>query len=543
MLCEAFEVSPSKEDVKYTPGSLVRSYLGSAVEIPNDVFDEVDFRSELAKFIALREFPYPYSTLPSPAAPHFINAVLNNVLRHVGRATCIPCLSKPVAVVSGILRGIAGVSRVTKRVCDHIGDSWCRSPLWLFVRVAIQMSDNPALGRSSYKSFILFFMCTLARDESNTTLSRHLLHLMSSTILRRLNKLGSSPPNWLSEMVLDTYTSLREILDERWKQLRICQSPFQNPSQDELARDTQLSLLNSGEYIRNALENHGHESVCAPFCPNHRRRGTLQNFLSSDGTFFDEAYDANPGAALYDVERSVEEGIDDWVASVTNVDDAFAQLAVLMDKYMSKDYKSIDPEHASIRLLTVIELCVALDKLVVKEVPMLADYPPLISIAPKDLGLRKTTSLHRLSCAVQYFSARNSQSRWKMSVLSNKFTKDSFPVRYYDQSPRLQQLRARIEEDAMKNATASGVQHGGSCLPCTHGEYMQHLPCRRLTTESTEISQSPLPASPFRYCSLGCLSRVPAKTSQREPSRSFEVYGGRHSVASRTYHTTWPWHQ
>ena len=470
--------------------------------MPNDVFDHVDFQSELAKLLTLGEFSYPYSTLPSPAAPHFIDAVLNDVLRHVGRATCIPRLSKPVAVVSGILRGIAGVSRVTKRVRDHIGasyqDPWRRSPLWLFIRVAIQMSDNPALGRSSYKSFILVFMCTLARDESNTHLSRHLLHLMSSTIFRRLNKLGSSTPIWLSEMALKTWTCLRETLDARWKLLSIRQSPFQNPSQDELARDTQLSLLNSGEYIRNALENHDHESVRTPFRPNHRRRGTIQDFLSSDGTYFDMAYKVNSVTTLYDVERSVEEGIDDWVASVTNVDDAFAQLAVLMDKYTHKDYTSIDPEHVSIRSLTAIELCVALDKLVVKEVPMLADYPPLISIDPKDLLLRKTTSLDRLSCALQYFSVRNSQSRFKLPVLSDEFTKDSFPVRYYDQSPHLQQLKARIEEDAMKNATASGVQHGGSCLPCTHGEYLQHLPCRRLTTESTEIvSRSPLPASPL----------------------------------------------
>ena len=463
------------------------------------MFDDVDFQSELAKFVFLGEVSYPHATHPSPAAPHFINTVLNNVLCHVGRATSVPCLTTSVAVVSGILRGIAGVSRVTKHVRDHIGgsdrDPWRRSHLWLFIRVAIQMSDNPALGRSSYKSFILFFMCTLARDESNTTLSRHLLHLMSSTILRRLNKLGSSTPIWLSEMALDTYTNLRGILDARWKQLSIHQSPFHNPSQDELAHDTQLSLLNSREYIRKALEDHDHESVHIPFCPDLRRRRTIQDFLSSDGTYFDMAYKANP-VTLYDVERSVEEGIDDWVASVTNVDDACAQLTVLMDKYMRKYNKSIDPEHASIRLLTVIELCVALDKLVVKEVPMLADYPPLISIDPERLCLRKTMSLDRLSCALQYLSARNSQSRWKMSVLSDEFTKDSFPVCYCDQSPHLQQLKAQIEEDAMKNAAASGVQHGGSCLSCTQGEYLRHLPCPRLTTESAEISQSPLPASP-----------------------------------------------
>ena len=452
------------------------------------MFDDGDFQSEFAKLLSDVSADSD-ATLPFATDPHYINALLNNVLQRVGLGASDPCLNKCTT----------GASRITKRVRDHIGSAdkhfWRRSPLWLLIRVAILMVVDRSLGRSSYKPFILFFMCTLARDESNTTLSSDLLHLMSSTILRRLNKLGSSTPDRLSEMALKTWTCLREILDARWKQLNVHRSLFQNPSQDELIRDTQLSLLNSGEYIRNALETRGYTSIRPPFCPNHHRRGTIQDFLSSNGTFFDEAYDADPDATLYDVERSVEEGIDDWVASVENVDDACIQLALLMDKYTSKHFKCTDPERASIWLLTVLDLCVALDKLVVKEVPMLADYPPLIFIRPEDLLLRQTTSLHRLSCAVQYLSSRRSQSRWKLSVLSDEFTKDSFQVRYYDQSPLLQQLKAQIEEDAMIEATVSvRVQHGGFDLTRSRDEYPQRLPHRRLS-EGAKLSQSPLPAS------------------------------------------------
>ena len=121
-------------------------------------------------------------------------------------------------------------------------------------------------------------MCTLTSDESNTNLSGDLLHFMSSAILPRFSKLGSSASDWLSEMVLKTCTSLREILDTR-KQQSVHQSPFRNLSQDELARDTQPSLLDSREYIRDALANHVHESVLTPFRPNHRRRGTIEDFV------------------------------------------------------------------------------------------------------------------------------------------------------------------------------------------------------------------------------------------------------------------------
>ena len=96
---------------------------------------------------------------------------------------------------------------------------------------------------------------------------------------------------------------------------------------------------------------------------------------------------------------------------------------------------------------------------------------------------------------IPYLSARHSQSRSGWSVISNEFTEDSFPVRYYDQSPHLQQLKARVEQDAMEQAAGrAGPRLEGAILAHTydrHQEYPQHLPGGRLA-ESAE-SQSPLP--------------------------------------------------
>ena len=171
-----------------------------------------------------------------------------------------------------------------------------------------------------------------------------------------------------------------------------------------------------------------------------------------------------------------------------------------MDKYMMKAYEAkwANPEDMSIALLTGIKLYVALDKLAVKEVPMLADYPPEIPIAClKRLLLRKTTGLHRLSYAYQYLSAHHSQSRPGWSLLSNEFTEDSFLVRYYDQSPHLQQLKVHIEQDTMENISGHvSPQLEGASLTHTcagYQEYQQHLPGRQLA-EGADISQSPLPA-------------------------------------------------
>jgi hypothetical protein len=480
--------------------------------MPNEVFDDGDFQFALANVLSRPNTLDSDFFLPPPADPQYVHALLNCVLQRIGRTADVLPVTERTTLLTNIWRGgrTADSSRIIKRVRDCIGGAlsivrrvkhiWHRSPLWLLIRVAIQTSFHRSLGRASYKRFMLFFMCTIAMDKSNTSLSSDLLHLMSSRILRRLSKLGSSTSDWLSEMALKTCTCLREILDARWEQLNARPSPFRNPSQEELTRDTQLSLLDSGEYIHNALANPGPQLLCTPFHPSHRRRGTIEDFLSSDGSFFDDAYATDPDVTLYDVERSVEQGIDDWFTCVTDVDEACAQLEVLMDKYMEKAYKQREenPDHMSITLLTGIELYVALDKLVVKEIPILADYPPEIPIAYLErLLLRKTTSLHRLSCAYQYLSACYSRSRPGWSLLSNEFTGDSFPVCYYDQSPHLQQLKARIEQDATERVTGRArPQLDGASLAQTYGghqEYPQDLPGRRVA----ECAESPLPALPL----------------------------------------------
>ena len=466
-------MSPSEDAINKIPEPLICAYPGLATQIPNEVFDDTVFQLELANSLSRLNAVDSHFHSPPPSDPKYINALfndllcgVNSVLLHVTGRAILPPIQHRVD-------HSADITRITKHVRDYVGRSWMiqgatkdvwrRSPLWLLIRVAIQMSVEPGLGRGSYKCFILFFTCTLATGESNRDLSSDLLHLMSSQILRRLRKLGPSVPDWLSEMALKTCTCLLEILDARWKELGNRLYPFRNPSRDELARDTQLSLPNSHEYIQNALTNPGHAVVDTPFHPSHPRRGILEDFLSSNGTYFDEAYDIDPDIALYDVEQSVERGIDDWLARVTNVDEACEQLEILMDKYMTKAYTRKDseknPEDLSIRLLTGIELYVALDKLVVKEVPMLADYPPEIPTAFLErLLLRKTTNLHRLSCAYQYLSGRYSRSCPGWSVLSDaEFTKDSFPVRYYDQSPDLQHLKARIESEEAMRKDAGGV--------------------------------------------------------------------------------------
>ena len=454
---ESFEVSPKTENVMTTKGKLICSYPGPAIEIPNAVFKDKSFRSELANFLVHMNVDILDAAPTSRKAqstvleardtthPQYVTELLTGILRSVGRP--------------------ADINRITKRVGDDVMWNssklpWRRSSLWLLIRVAIQTSlDRSALGHDTYKRFMLFFMCCLANEKLCTDLPNDLLHSMSAKISRRLRKLGPSAPDWLSRTVSQTCTSLRSTLEKRWRQVQDDQSksPPWSPSLLDLTRDTKLSLLGSRAYIHNCLTHHITNPLDTPVNPNHRPRGSLDDFLSSDGEFFEEAYRTDPYVALYDVEWAVEQGIDGWVDRVTNNDEACVKLEILGNKYSSSALKTYadNPELSSVMLLTTIELWVALDKIAIKETPILADYSPEVPTSLlQHLLLCKTGSLSRLHRAHQYLSRRHSQSHSGWSVFSSSITTDSFAVRFYGSSSHLQSLKARIEEAAQREVHA-----------------------------------------------------------------------------------------
>ncbi|KAF8439864.1 hypothetical protein L210DRAFT_3645838 [Boletus edulis BED1] len=449
---ESFEVSPKAEDVMTTQGKLICSYPGPAIEIPNAVFEEEGFLSKLTNFLA-----HMHDDIIPDAAPKSRKAQSDLV---EDRDTIHPRYI--TELLTGILRGVgrpADIVRITKRVGDDVvwNNSkfpWRRSSLWLVIRVAIQTSfDQSTLRHGSYKQFMLFFLCHLANEKAFAHLSNDLLQFMLAKISRRLRKFGSSAPDWLSRIVLQTCTSLRSTLENRWRQVQDaqCVSPRWAPSQLDLARDIELSLFGSGDYIRNSLTHHAIVPPDTLFKPKYHPRGSLDDFLSADGAFFEEAYSAEPHVALHDVERAVEQGIDGWVERVTENDEACVKLEILGNKYSSGALKTYgnNPELLSVMLLTTIELWVALDKIALKEVPILADYSPEVPTSIlEDQLLCKTTSLLRLRRLHEYLSRRHSESQSQWSVFSQTITENTFAIRYYKESSCHQHLKSRIEKVA-----------------------------------------------------------------------------------------------
>ncbi|KAG2337797.1 hypothetical protein BDR05DRAFT_894660 [Suillus weaverae] len=452
---ESFEMSPDPTAVMGARGKLICSYPGPAITVPDTNVDISTFPAELANFLVHMD----QDVLDAAATR---TKAKSTVLEE--RDTTHPRYI--TELLTGILRGlgsIADVPRIRKRIGDDVlWDSaklpWRRSPLWLVIRVALQTTlERGALGRTTYKSFMLFFMARLTTLALDHDLSNDILHFMSAKIARRLFKLGSSASPELSQMVSMVTGNVRSVLEERWGSVQDAQqaSPPWAPESLQVLRDTHLSLNTSREYIRQALQNQYSSSQTTSFNPSHHTRGTISDFLDADGSFLAAAHAAEPSLALADFETAIRSGIDDWVTRVPfrSTDSACVSIEACASAYSSRALQAYkgNPENMSIMLLTLFELWVAMDKIVVGQIPLLAEYSPEIPLSLWEcLLIRKASALDRLKKLHAYLKARHCQASSHLSAFS--FTNDdkSFAARYFYESPKLQSLKVHIEADGQK---------------------------------------------------------------------------------------------
>ncbi|KAG1739525.1 hypothetical protein EDB19DRAFT_2025088 [Suillus lakei] len=450
---ESFEISPDPAAVMGAKGKLICSYPGPAITISNIIVDDATFPAELANFLVCMD----RDVLDAAATTRKAGSIVPEE-----RDTTHPRYI--TELLTGILRGlgsIADVPRIRKRIGDDVLWNsaklpWRRSPLWLVIRVALQTTlERTALGRTTYKSFMLFLMARLTTLTIGHNLSNDILHFMSAKIARRLFKLGTSASPELSQMVVMVTSEVKSILEGRWGSVQDKQqtSPPWAPETLSVLQDTHLSLNTSREYISQALLNQHSSSQSTPFSPSHRARGTIDDFLDADASFLVAAHAAEPSLSLTDFETVVRSGIDDWVACVSfqSIDSACISIEACASAYSSRALEAYtgNPENLSVMLLTLFELWVAMDKIVVGQIPLLAKYPPEVPlILWENLLIRKSSALDRLKQLHAYLDARHWQASSRLSVFSSTNDVQSFAVQYFHQSSELQFLKLVIEVDA-----------------------------------------------------------------------------------------------
>ncbi|THU98858.1 hypothetical protein K435DRAFT_659994 [Dendrothele bispora CBS 962.96] len=458
VIYEAFEVRPSNEAVMSVPGKLSCSYPGPAISIPLEHFENPYFLHELSSFLVQMDS----DTLDSVATT---NKAGSEVVEE--RDSAHPRYI--TSLLTGILHGIgkpAQVSRISKRIADEVlwddaRTPWRRSMIWLVIRVAIQtyfarIDDNWVSAEC--KSFIIFLMCDILEHTCNAQrdMSNDLLFCMRAKIAIRVTKLdSSSAPKFLLNRAKEVSQAVENLLRMRWNDVQKAQA--QSPPWDPKSlktwaeADTRLTLPNSRRYIEKVLQRQSHTTIPIEFGPNcyPRHLRNLTWFETCTTKAMQDAFESEPFVALADIELSVQNNLDDWLSRHISEPMLPSALFDVVRGYLTEaKNRYLLPEDKYIMVVTLFDLWIALDKAVVRDIPLLAEFSPEVPTALfEHLLLQKTSNINRLINIHRYLDSRHSKSKYG-SVFTEPSHAESFAVKFFNQSPELQKVKEDIEKSA-----------------------------------------------------------------------------------------------
>ncbi|KAK6595662.1 hypothetical protein H4I96_09981 [Botrytis cinerea] len=461
---EMFELSPRNNDVMANAGRLRRFFPGPAIAIHQDRIHEESFQEALSQCIEelSRKTPNIVQAKTSKAHvsdieirdtvdPSLITSMLAESLHAIGRRIDVHRIQKRTRDV------------VQWKNCLH---PWRRSPLWLFIRVCLQTGlmkrDCNDSSHHHYKTFMIFFMCQILERALEFSMAREMLFIMSMKIQRRLVKLESSISRGLQRQIQAVLSKVSSYLKNNVPMLSY--QIYPDIAALNLIDDTVLSMNCLRPYLDSlSMRNQSKlkHAFAEPRCYSRIVQSNTQlpcmNTVSS--SFKNREVTR---LHLADVELWVRDHLASWLGTHQMVESSCIALAKLMSTYQEvsdKAYQGI-PEDQSVRILTLMELWVALDTCTTLQEPLVKDYKCRFTsdlFAP--LLLPTKPEMLRLASIEQYITDRNAASSANMPCpFSITNTANSFPVRYFDRSSRHQRLLERIKSDTRSGCYAKVLE-------------------------------------------------------------------------------------
>jgi hypothetical protein len=445
---ENFEVQAPAASIMSVPGKLVRSYPGRAIEVPSTTANDAGFIDETANFLARMSNEIlqgsvaktvkagsEVSEVRDSAHPEYISQLFTGYLRGMGKEV------EP--------------RRVVKRVADEVLwdktlKPWRRSPIWLIIRVALQTS---LAGVEHYKNFLVYFQARLLDDcRKDSSFSSDLLFAMRAKMARRLLKIQDSVPQFVVDAAKDAADQTEGVLQDRWTQVQSAVPPL-SPLDLDSSRDTVQSLPNSRGYLNKVLQGRSSRNAPPLFVPSHRPRLVdVVNFAAFNNGALSTAYSADGHIALFDFESAVYNQLSDWTTNNIHSESSCAVISSCLDQYTSAATACYahDVADRSIMILTVLELWVSLDRLATTQQPLLRDYSPEIPDNLVESLLLRTSHHIKQAMRVQsYLRGRHANANTG-SVFTDEASNSSLSVRYFRQTPSLQNLKRTIEQHAQR---------------------------------------------------------------------------------------------
>jgi hypothetical protein len=451
---EPFELSPSNGAVYETKGRLIRQFPAPASKLSLHTFREKGLQDTLTETITKMDSqPQPgfqpqaqkagqmQAEFRDTTHPAIVTSFLGTVISALGETTDQP-----------------GIRKNTREevLWSHSKEPWRRSPLWLLLRVTMQLEfSRSGLNQGMYKCFMVFHLSRLLRYAKihHKELGSEILHVISSKISRRIKKIPNlSQPRWMLP-VWEVLTSTHDLIDGKWREvMNGAQSHLDPYMLKELRPEDNLdvALPELTDFIQGIAARKQVDSV-TEFQPVTVIRGFPAEELPSVPFTFGSDQE-NRHFVLMGVETWVQRHLQAWLGRHVQNEKASANLRQLILEYhriASSAYTGL-PESMSIMYLTIIELWVACDKSVCQVHTLLRQYDPEIPMELfQSLLLPLKEQMQRLSAVEVYIKSRSSSTNHNMPSLFHDFGHvSSFAVKFFDQSPSHQSLKLRIEQDA-----------------------------------------------------------------------------------------------
>lgn len=455
---EAFELSPTNAAVMETAGRLRRTFPDVCNTLTDRQFAKKGFQKMFARSIAtLSHQVFPGMTPQTRKAGQ-----MQAESRDTTKPHAVTEMTMAMIQAIGEARVVEGLQKNTREEVlwkDSLAP-WRRSPLWLLVRVGVQLlctrrHVDKASGNQLYKKIMMHFQAELL--ECNIAVaSAEKLHIMNAKLSRRLLKLQPGQDE-MAALWLQNARKIMQNAHQRKQELWTRAIDHSRPDWRlsdlrslDFAADTLISLPELDEFLNRVAARQA-QAALNSFNPQETtvRFNSMQLPTISAG--FTGDYGPSELAAFHEW---ISANLQPWLLRGMRDTSTCSNLWRLLNAYNDSALARIgnDPELQSLRVLTIMDLWVACDESACAVLPLLKQYQPEVPSLPlQSLVLTTKAQMLRLDRIERYISQRRrSASVNHPSVFAAFGDKLSFGVRYYAQSTVHQELHRRIEQDAQR---------------------------------------------------------------------------------------------
>lgn len=449
---EPFELSPQNASVMAISGRLKRSFPASSTAVSLDVFQQDQCQAGLANTIATMSYQEVSEMKPK---------ITKAGDKHIEERDT----TAPTIVTDFLVAGLSAIGRPSQRskiwkntreevLWSGADSPWRRSPVWLLVRVAIQLHlSRSASNKGLYKEFMIFFMAYVLQRCEDHDFPSDILYCIMAKISKRMAKIDRNQAYPWTATVERIFRKCQTRNEERWNVImRKFEAPLEiHPlsaneiSQGRFLTCQKLDEFLEGIYTRQVIE--ADKEFTPPWILEKNDKDDLPSFEAN--SFKDQS---TIPFYLSAFETWVEKSLNTWLASQILRQDTCERLYNTTKGYhnLALIHYHEDPENTSIMLLVIMELWVACDKAATQHHPLILNYrPEMPHKLLQSLILPLRGQMERLITVEKYLERRRARAYSSYPSIFHSFGHaDSFSVQYFKSSPAHQTLLQDIEQEA-----------------------------------------------------------------------------------------------